>query len=327
MKNPSREFAELVSSSNFTLVDIGASGGVHPRWGKFGSSIRVVGFEPDDKEFQKLKQSDHQIWFNIALSNSNEKRILHVTKAQTNTSFLKPNHALLKQLQWSPDEPVLDHEIIADFEVECKTLDCVLAERKLHPDYIKVDTQGSELDILSGSHKTLVEDVLIAEIEVEFAQIYENQPLFADVDGFMRARGFVLHDLGNMLYMKPRGLAGIGGAKGRLIAADALYIKDFSADYQKLYQQGESKVYAAIAGYLAYGYPELGINLLHNLQKEHCSIPRSDEILKLLQGVRPSGSQFIYKLPGISRLAKLCGSVWFKYRKSEHCLWDMPLGN
>jgi FkbM family methyltransferase len=325
--SPGRKFARMVAGSKFTLVDVGASGGVHRRWLNLDDLIRVVGFEPDGKEFVKLQQSDRQVWFNTALSHTCEKRVLHLTKAQTNTSFFKPNLKVLSQLQWSPHEPVQDHDIVADIEVQCETLDSVLAARGLHPDYLKVDTQGSELEILRGAEATLVDDILIAEIEVEFAEIYEKQPLFADVDVFMRDRGFVLHDLGNFLYMKPRGLAGIGGAKGRIIAADALYLKDFSSDCTQLYEQGESKVYAAIAGYLAYGYPELGIHLLNNLKKEQCEIPMSGEIIQLLQRVKSTDSSFLHNVPGMSKLARLCGNIWFKYRKSEHCLWDVPLGN
>lgn len=313
----------VLKGNLFTLVDIGAAGGAHKRWNDISELLRVVGFEPDEKEFVKLKNSDREMWFNIALSNIKGKRMLHITKSQTNTSFLMPNQNLLKQLQWSPGEPVTDHDIIKEVEVECDALDGVLKNKNVRPDYLKLDTQGSELDILKGADRVLREDLLIAEIEVEFAPIYKDQPLFADIDAFMRERGFILQDLGNFLYMKPRGLAGVGGAKGRIIAADALYIKDFSNDFRKLYELGENKVFAAIAGYAAYGYPELGINLLQRLRDSNCDINDSDGIIGILRKIRPSS----ISLPGISKLAKTCGKIWFKHREVEHCLWDVPLGN
>lgn len=323
MKKKLLALNELLKGSLFTLVDIGAAGGAHKRWSCFSESIRVVGFEPDEKEFVKLKNSDREMWFNIALSDTKGKRKLNITKSQTNTSFLMPNQELLKQLQWSPGEPVTDHDIIKEVEVECDTLDSVLNNQNVRPHYLKLDTQGSELDILKGADRVLREDLLIAEIEVEFAPIYKDQPLFADIDVFMRERGFILQDLGNFLYMKPRGLAGIGGAKGRIIAADALYIKDFSSDYKKMYESGESKVYAAIAGYAAYGYPELGINLLQRLRDSNCNVNSSDAIINALRKIKPSS----INLPGMSSLAKKCGKIWFKHREVEHCLWDVPLGN
>lgn len=323
MNKSLRALNMLLKGNLFTLVDIGAAGGAHKRWSNLSELLRVVGFEPDEKEFVKLKNSDREMWFNIAISDAKGKQTLHITKSQTNTSFLLPNQELLKQLQWSPNEPITDHDILKEVEVECDILDGVLKSKNVRPDYLKLDTQGSELDILKGADRVLREDLLIAEIEVEFAPIYKDQPLFADIDSFMRERGFILQDLGNFLYMKPRGLAGIGGAKGRIIASDALYIKDFSNDFRKIYELGENKVYAAIAGYAAYGYPELGINLLQRLRDSNCNINNSDAIIGVLRKIRPSS----ISLPGMSKLAKTCSKIWFKHREVEHSLWDVPLGN
>jgi Methyltransferase FkbM domain len=59
------------------------------------------------------------------------------------------------------------------------------------PDVIKLDTQGSELDILKGAVKSL-QGTSFIDIEVEFNPIYKSQPLFSEVDMFLRAHGFVL---------------------------------------------------------------------------------------------------------------------------------------
>jgi FkbM family methyltransferase len=326
MKRFHAEMLKLLGGSRFTLIDIGASGGMHRRWARLGDMLTVVGFEPDEKEYVKLQQRDDRVWFKTALAGQQGKRVLHVTKAQTNTSFLLPNRSLLDQLQWSPNDSVMGHDIIADVEVECDAIDNILESRKIRPDYVKIDTQGSELEILSGGQR-LVEDTIMAEIEVEFAPVYEDQPLFADVDAFMRARGFILQDLGNFLYVKPRGLAGVGGAKGRMIAADALYIKDFTAAYKKLYDQGENRVYAAVTGCVAYGYPELGIRLLENLRQGGCVVAHTERMIDLLHTLKLSNNAFITKLPGFNSVASMLGSIWFKCRKAEHCLWDVPLGN
>src|SRR5690349_17853274 len=51
-------------------------------------------------------------------------------------------------------------------------------------DFIKLDTQGAELDVLCGGDRTLA-TVRALEVEVEFNPIYMNQPLFGDVDKFL----------------------------------------------------------------------------------------------------------------------------------------------
>lgn len=75
-----------------------------------------------------------------------------------------------------------------------------LGERTV--DAIKLDTQGSELDILRGASRALSSCTLI-EIEVEFNPIYEGQNLFCDVDRFLRDRGFVCGEYLNSCITRP----------------------------------------------------------------------------------------------------------------------------
>ena len=52
-------------------------------------------------------------------------------------------------------------------------------------DFIKLDTQGSELDILHGAG-SLLDNCSGLQLEVMFSPLYEGQPLFADVDAYLR---------------------------------------------------------------------------------------------------------------------------------------------
>jgi hypothetical protein len=64
-------------------------------------------------------------------------------------------------------------------------------------DFLKLDVQGAELEVLkSASH--VLESTLAIQTEVEFAPIYRNQPLFADVDVFLRSQGFAFHRFENL---------------------------------------------------------------------------------------------------------------------------------
>ena len=59
-------------------------------------------------------------------------------------------------------------------------------------DYFKSDTQDSDLyAILYGSK--YFDSALALEIEVEFLQQYEDQPLFSEVELILRRKGFVFH--------------------------------------------------------------------------------------------------------------------------------------
>ena len=82
------------------------------------------------------------------------------------------------------------------------------------PDFLSLDTQGSEWDILNGARETLKNSVLAVALEVEFHSIYQGQKLFGDISGLLSSLGFqfVKFDyLGiSSPYRAPVGLRGEG---------------------------------------------------------------------------------------------------------------------
>lgn len=56
-------------------------------------------------------------------------------------------------------------------------------------DFLSVDTQGSELEILEGAEMTLASCVGV-QLEVSFVELYQGQPLFGEIDKFLRLKGF-----------------------------------------------------------------------------------------------------------------------------------------
>jgi hypothetical protein len=59
-------------------------------------------------------------------------------------------------------------------------------------DYLKLDVQGAEIDVLRGATEVL-KSVLVVQTEVEFVPMYVGQPLFGDVDQALRNAGFLFH--------------------------------------------------------------------------------------------------------------------------------------
>jgi FkbM family methyltransferase len=80
-------------------------------------------------------------------------------------------------------------------------------------DILKLDLQGYELEALKGAERSLPSTKLIL-IEVEFVPLYENQPLFGDIDVFLREQGFSLLNLYE-LWTHP---------DGQLTSGDAIYL-------------------------------------------------------------------------------------------------------
>ncbi len=66
----SLESLRSVFDCPFTLIDVGAAGGVNRRYWKNFRNLTVVGFEPDEREFSKLQESEGQRWYQVALNSS-----------------------------------------------------------------------------------------------------------------------------------------------------------------------------------------------------------------------------------------------------------------
>lgn len=75
------------------------------------------------------------------------------------------------------------------------TIDEVVQDKQYKgPFLIKLDTQGTELDILEGAKATLDNTELIF-LEVSLIEFYRGSPLCADVFEFMTENSFVLYDV------------------------------------------------------------------------------------------------------------------------------------
>ena len=90
-------------------------------------------------------------------------------------------------------------------------------------DFVKIDAEGYELPILQGSINSL-ENVIGLQIEVEFAPLRKNQPLFNEVDCFVGKRGFEIFDI-KRFFWKRKGHNNCGAQKGHLVYGDALFFK------------------------------------------------------------------------------------------------------
>jgi FkbM family methyltransferase len=93
-----------------------------------------------------------------------------------------------------------DNETGASIEErELRLLDEILSNTVFSkPDFIKIDTQGFELEILKGAMKTL-QSAKAVLLEVSFLPIYKGAPLAAEVISFMEKNNFVVYDICSLM--------------------------------------------------------------------------------------------------------------------------------
>ena len=199
-----------------TLVDIGAAGEIEPRWKPFKSNLNYVGFEPDERSRETLLHKgtdflDYKI-LPFALSDSKQSVTLNLCKKPMVSSLYEPNIEFLKLF---PD--VERFNVVDKDQLDCITLDSL----KLNDlDFIKIDIQGAENDVIKGSAESL-HSVLGLEIEVEFIDLYLKQPLFGDVCRELSTHGFEFMDFAGLC----RWERDIHNSFGQCIFGDALFLK------------------------------------------------------------------------------------------------------
>ena len=214
------EYEDVYQTYPITIVDAGASGGIIPLWKLHRRHLFIIGFEPDARAFDALSSQQNRLvnYFNIGLDQQSSEIPFYLTRKQENSSCYLPNRELLDRFP-KPNR----FDVIEETTLKCRALDEFLYEENLSDvDFVKLDTQGSELKILQGATSILEQSVFGLEIEVCFNELYKNAPLFSDIDLFVRKFGFDLIDLRTVWWKRTVG-ADVGNSKGQLVFADALY--------------------------------------------------------------------------------------------------------
>lgn len=207
----------------FVYADIGAMGGICKKWEQIRNHLWVVAFEPDEREYVKLKEKKDFFVLNKVVYRQSAPVEFYVAREAGKSSLLPPNTAVLKYFRNVERFDIVRRISIPQSEVA--SLDELATAEKVFPniDFLKVDTQGSELSILEGARTKVLNHVLGAQIEVEAIPLYEGQPLLEDVLTFMRKEGFDLYDLCRTFWKKAAFSDYIG--HGQFIFGDALFLR------------------------------------------------------------------------------------------------------
>lgn len=275
----------------FTLVDVGARGTLDARWRRFADSLRVIAIDADEAAPVHAEGAARHDVIRAAVGAALGPSPFYITRSAGSSSTLRPNRALLARF---PEAERFD--VVNETTLVVQPLDEVLgAAGVTGVDFLKLDTQGSELAILEGAPVALASAVGV-EVEVEFVQMYEGQPTFGDVDRFLTARGFELFDL-NRVYWRRR--AGPPTGRGQLIFADALYLRSVDS-LLDVPADGGRRLASAVLAAAAYGYVDYARTLL----------AAGEERRGFGEGTAELAATWLARVDhGPGRLARLTGAV------------------
>jgi FkbM family methyltransferase len=179
------------------VIDVGAN------LGQYRDFIRLeVGFEGPIHSFEpvaslvgqlKQRQASDPSWFvhPFALGAQNVKKEINVMAATVFSSFLRPNNESV------PEYTALN-TVKSTERVTIRRLDDVLTQELSGVDlgrtYLKLDTQGFDLEVLKGG-AFAVSKIPALQTELSFQPFYAGMPNFRDALDAFGCAGFVVSDL------------------------------------------------------------------------------------------------------------------------------------
>jgi FkbM family methyltransferase len=190
------------------VLDVGAN------HGQFGNQLRdigykgwIVSFEPVRGTFKDLsiQAAARPPWrvFQYALGSENGQAEINLSESDYLTSFLTP---------LGPTKVLPHNRVVGKEAVEVRRLDSIFDECLAGIDarniYLKIDTQGFDIEVLRGAEGALPQ-IKGAQTEVSFIPIYHGMPRHIESIREFEARGFrvvdfmpVSRDDGDLLMME-----------------------------------------------------------------------------------------------------------------------------
>lgn len=208
------------SSRGIVYLDVGSNGGVTGpmQWmieNAHASAIMIDMVEEWSKKDCSLAGNVRYV--RAALGSDNTSSKAYLTKYPACSSCLPPNEELLSKY------PVSEwFDVVEAVEIELQRFDSIAREHDLpQPDIIKIDTQGTESDVLLGMGEYLEKSICV-EFECHMKQLYRGQKTFHHLYEYMTEQNFILRD------MKPQ-----GPFEGEAIEFNSYWSKRPNTDWEK----------------------------------------------------------------------------------------------
>lgn len=268
----------LLGEERLYIVDVGATGGPECRWKGGEKLCFFYTFDPDPRALPWSSPSQN---FPTGLWSHRGTQQIHLATYPPATSLFKPNFDLLDAFQAAS----LLQEM-GTRSIDLDTLDHVLAHKPV--DFIKIDAEGAELEIMKGGLHILSQQCLGVQLEALFCPFRRNAPTFSDLDIYLRQLDFHLFHLEREHWIRKNKISTLNSAP-QLIWGNVLYLLSKKAFLKRVMESElPGKLFAKyILILLAYRLYDYAYEICEALPSpaaekiKHClqSLPQSKKVL------------------------------------------------
>jgi len=196
--NFSEEMRWIFDREPIVLFDVGASGAPPRLWRELAPISYYVGFDPDLRELREDNSYGFNrfIIFNKAVVDTDcEKHLFHLTVYPGCSSLLKPNIENLRHYSYTELFEVQEIINVPAMKIG-SALSRIEGDRI---DWLKLDSQGKDMDLFCSLDETVQNRLLVIDIEPGVTNFYEGENTFSQTHDALLKKGFWLSKI-NLQY-------------------------------------------------------------------------------------------------------------------------------
>lgn len=197
-RTPPEEIANILGNERIVVVDVGARGGLEESLKRYLSLLEIVLCEADPEEAARLKTLGYACVFDCIVGrDESDQRSLNVGTHRGTSSCLKLNSNYLDfycsgaTQRFTPVTEIMRPSI---------SLMSLLEDSIDNIDYLKIDTQGSELEVLRGLGQLRP---IIVKCEVSYVPLYGESALIHDIQKYLFDLGYILFHVSSVMRSVP----------------------------------------------------------------------------------------------------------------------------